>query len=465
MSQTGPWNPYSGTPPTGQGPTWNTQPSTSPRPSWQPVTWSTYPSMPTYPAPSDPPTNPPSAFPQSTSAPAYPRPATAAGQWPPATTRPSYPQAATAHTYQTPTSTYPPPTTTPVFPSYPPPSYPPGYPPPRTPYPWGTPLPIPPGRARQPSRLPLIIIGVVVFMVVAPIASSIMSSLLDPVPPTPTRTTIQPTRSTPAPRPTTQGSGTYTAGTPDLHPDEPPMPTSYSQIDQMLMNNPLYSTNLPATNCNITDIDLLNAPIADIELHMNAFVDCLMAAWTPAVTAAKFTLPHPSVTVYTTEIITPCGQLPLYNAIYCSADQQIYYAQNLIQVYPWELQTMRFLAESVIAHEFGHTVQYRTMILMSEAILENEATTDAEEMEYSRRLEMQADCFAGVFLDSITASADMTINEEANIVMAFRAMGGTAPYSDDHGTGDNRAYWATQGLNSTTPGICGTFAADASLVS
>lgn len=322
-----------------------------------------------------------------------------------------------------------------------------------------------PQKPKKSSWLWKVVFFAIVFFIVAPMISSILNSLNEQVfPPV-----ASSSRYVPPPRPTyaTSGStaGRYTPSTPDTRPDDPPFPSTYAEIDQMLEDNPLYAQNLIPTQCTIAQIDLVNAPVAQVEDHMNRFVDCLMDAWYPPVANAGFELPHPSVTVYSTVINTACGQLPMYNAIYCSADQQIYYAQNLIEAFPSSVQTMRLLAESVIAHEFGHAVQYRTMILMSEAILEDDAVSDEDEMDLSRRLEMQADCFSGLFFNSIWQSAGLTTTDENNLATLFTWLGGTTPYSDDHGTGANRANWAAQGLDSTTPGTCDTFTAPADQVS
>jgi predicted metalloprotease len=250
----------------------------------------------------------------------------------------------------------------------------------------------------------------------------------------------------------------YTPGPPDLNPAEPPWPP-YSQIDTILTASSIYSQNLDSIDCEIADVDLVNAPVGKIEEHMNQFVDCLMEAWYPAVVRAGFDLPHPSVTVYTQDITSQCGALPMMNAVYCTADQQIYYARDLIDAFPSSLQTMRFLAESIIAHEFGHAIQYRTMILMSEAMLEEDATTDAEQMQWSRRTEMQADCFAGVFLNSVRESAQLSDSDEINVARLFDTLGGNVPNEDDHGMGINRAAWVSAGMASSSVGVCNTFIA------
>jgi predicted metalloprotease len=237
------------------------------------------------------------------------------------------------------------------------------------------------------------------------------------------------------------------------------MPETDREARAALTANPLYAQSLAPTACAISAIDLVGATKAETAAHLNQFVSCLMAAWRPPVMTAGFELPHPSVTVYTGEINSPCGVLPTANAVYCTADQQIYYSSDLIESFPRSLTDVRFFSESVIAHEFGHTVQYRTEILIGEAVEENAAITEDDQQDLSRRLELQADCFAGLFLSAVAQSTALSPADEQNIVDVFASLGGTVPYSDDHGTGTNRAYWATQGLGSTNVGACSTFTA------
>ena len=90
--------------------------------------------------------------------------------------------------------------------------------------------------------------------------------------------------------------------------------------------------------------------------------------------------------------------------------------------------------------------------------------SDSEQLDLNRRLEMQADCLAGVFLNSVSASTGMTTTERQRIIQLFSDLGGAIPYDDDHGTGVNRAYWATLGMGAMTPGVCRTFTAPADKV-
>ena len=75
--------------------------------------------------------------------------------------------------------------------------------------------------------------------------------------------------------------------------------------------------------------------------------------------------PRPPVTVYTEPITTGCGSLDDVNAVYCAADQHIYYAKPLYKIFPADQQKAPFVVEAVLAHEFGHTIQARSGILIA----------------------------------------------------------------------------------------------------
>ncbi|MCL1923302.1 MAG: neutral zinc metallopeptidase [Propionibacteriaceae bacterium] len=320
-----------------------------------------------------------------------------------------------------------------------------------------TPSTTAPGQGTPPKKksfLRTIIFWAIVFFVVIPVITSLLNSFNEQLGSTGYSMPSGPqTPYTPAP------PGAYVPRPADLNPDEPPMPRTDNDLRFALLENPLYAQTITPIDCHMTDVDLVKGSPAAIEAHMNEFMECLMTTWHEPVTAANFSLPRPSVTVYTYEINTRCGQVPMYNAVYCSADQQVYYAKNLIEAFPPQLRQSRYVAESVIAHEFGHAIQYRTMILMSQSALANSASTNAEAMDTSRRLEMQADCFAGLYLHSISDSTGLTVKDRENIEAMFASLGGNSPYKDDHGMGTNRAAWAKKGLNNWSPGVCNTFTA------
>jgi predicted metalloprotease len=220
--------------------------------------------------------------------------------------------------------------------------------------------------------------------------------------------------------------------------------------------NPVYDQAIAPVPCEVGDIDLTSAPIGDIQAYMTNLVACLMDSWDNAVEGAGFVLPRPSITVYDAEIMTKCGESISLNAFYCSADQQMYYSYDLVQLFSWDLQRARYVAEAVIAHEFGHAVQGRTGILESEDYRAADAATEEESYEWSRRAELQADCFAGLFLRSIAASTGMLDSDHENARQVFYQLGD--PYvGGDHGQPDSRSAWFESGFGSDSVGACRTY--------
>ncbi|MDR1264211.1 MAG: neutral zinc metallopeptidase [Propionibacteriaceae bacterium] len=311
-----------------------------------------------------------------------------------------------------------------------------------------------------------------VLLIIAPTVASSISNLLQPT--SPTVPTTAPYQRDPTTAPTVAGpTSTYSppAGGGegarldqwpiDLDPDPVPYPATYDQLDSYLTANSIYDQTIEPVSCTVSGIDP-SAPTDQIEDYLTGIVACLMDAWDNAVYQAGFELPRPSVTVYDDpEFTTRCGKAPEENAFYCSADQQLYYSRDLIESFVDSAQT-RFLVDAVLAHEFGHTIQGRTGIMAAADWYWGEAADEAEEALWSRREEQQADCFAGLFLNSISQSSGMTEQDSYNVEELFYYLGD--PPGGDHGLPESRAGWIARGLGSTSVATCDTFSVPASEV-
>ena len=257
----------------------------------------------------------------------------------------------------------------------------------------------------------------------------------------------------------------YTPPDPDLRP--PALPTVKGEADarQAITANALYSQSIPMpTRCVVTAIDLSTAPETQLNDHMSAVIACLMRVWDTTVTKAGYTMPRPPLVIYSTPVSSACGKLTTMNAAYCGSDQKIYYATDLPKAIPTDLRSSRFVVEVIVAHEFGHAVQARTAILSAGHGLEDSASNDAAAREWSRRIELQADCFAGLFIHSVAKSAGMTQQDLDNIAALMISFGDdslsqSGTVDGSHGTGASRKYWAQLGLASSSLGVCNTFAA------
>jgi predicted metalloprotease len=256
---------------------------------------------------------------------------------------------------------------------------------------------------------------------------------------------------------------------PDYSPPTVPAPNSYEQATTWMQKNAIYNQSVPVpTNCTVPYIDSTTASTADLEKHLNQLTACLWGVWEGPTTTASFKLPRPPATVFTTDITTPCGKTGTGNAFYCAADQHIYYAQDLYRILPTSVRKKPFVTEAIMAHEFGHAIQARTGILIAEKAWEQKDSA-AEARILSRRTEMQADCFAGLWVDAVAKASNLTSSDLDSLKFLFFNIGddvlaGDANYDGDHGLSKNRQAWLITGLGNSQIGKCDTYTAAASQV-
>jgi predicted metalloprotease len=197
-----------------------------------------------------------------------------------------------------------------------------------------------------------------------------------------------------------------------------------------------------------------------METYLNDAVECLMYTWYPAVLDSDFYMPRPSVTVYSSEIATGCGKSINHNAFYCGTDQQIYFSADLIAIFSSDVQATKYLGAAVLAHEYAHAIQWRTMILISRIILQQDLDTDEEKWALTRRSEAQADCMAGLFMHAVADANGLTSAQATAIQGIFADIGSATLYEDDHGASVTRKYWSGLGLQNSLAGTCETWSVD-----
>ena len=250
---------------------------------------------------------------------------------------------------------------------------------------------------------------------------------------------------------------------PQPDPNPPALPKIATSAHDTVTSSALYGQKVPnPTKCTVTTIDLAAASESELQSHMSDVVACLMRVWDVTVTKSGYAMPRPPVVVYSAAMATACGKLSTLNAAYCGSDQKIYYATDLPQAIPSQLRSSRFIVEVIVAHEFGHAVQARTGILTAAHGLADSASNEAESHEWSRRTELQADCFAGLFIRSVSKSTGITQQDLDNIASLMIAFGDdslskTNGVDGGHGLGTTRKYWMQLGLASTSTSVCDTF--------
>ena len=121
----------------------------------------------------------------------------------------------------------------------------------------------------------------------------------------------------------------------------------------------------------------------------------------------------------------------------------------------------------VIGHEVGHHVQ-QELGTSDEVRRAAVARTATDANELSVRLELQADCYAGVWANTVYAKGDLERGDIGEAVAASeavgddrlqsRAAGGVDPDSFTHGSSEQRRRWFERGYEQGDAGACDTFA-------
>ncbi len=256
----------------------------------------------------------------------------------------------------------------------------------------------------------------------------------------------------------------------ELNPPQIPIPETLEQGKEWMANNAVYAQLAPApVRCNEPPIDVATASDAALKTHFENLMECLVRVWQPPLTQAGFQIFRPTVTIYVEEIATKCGagKFP-QNAFYCGADQQIYWSNTLGPILT-PFQDSKYAGDYVMAHEFGHAIQGRTGILTSRNWLLSETPEKDVQLQLRRRTEVQADCFAGIFLRSVSVSRGLTQADSDALQKDFYNGGDDVLSRDpeivgDHGRGVSRQFWGTTGLGTGEAGKCNSFVAPSNQV-
>lgn len=180
----------------------------------------------------------------------------------------------------------------------------------------------------------------------------------------------------------------------------------------------------------------------------------------------------PKLVLFTGATSTACGTgQSAMGPFYCPLDRQVYIDLAFYQ----ELQDRfhapgEFAQAYVIAHEVGHHVQ--NLLGISDKVQQARQTSNSEARSnaLSVKLELQADCFAGVW--AYHANQARAILEPGDIEAGLnaasaigddklqkQAQGYVVPESFTHGSSEQRVHWFKQGFSKGDIKQCDTFAA------
>lgn len=177
----------------------------------------------------------------------------------------------------------------------------------------------------------------------------------------------------------------------------------------------------------------------------------------------------PTLVIFDGVVASACGQASgAMGPFYCPRDQKVYIDLNFYRQLRQQLGAPGDFAQAyVIAHEVGHHVQHQLGIEQKVTQMKQRLPA-AQANQLSVRLELQADCLAGVWAHT-TAKQRRTL-EEGDIEEAMNAAarigddalqrqssGRVRPDSFTHGTSQQRQRWFATGLKSGDINSCDTF--------
>ena len=164
-----------------------------------------------------------------------------------------------------------------------------------------------------------------------------------------------------------------------------------------------------------------------------------------------------------------CGGAPAQvGPHYCPSDERVYIDLDFFRALQDRFGAAGDTAQAyVLAHEVGHHVQH-VMGIMEDVRSRAQPGSD-EANELSIALELQADCFAGVWLSTLRTGASAAVLERGDLQEALDAAaavgddaiqrattGRVDPETWTHGSSEQRLAWLERGVTTGNPGECDT---------
>ena len=209
--------------------------------------------------------------------------------------------------------------------------------------------------------------------------------------------------------------------------------------------------------------------------EMAKFVSTVLAdtedVWKNVFAQAGGTYREPTLVLFRGATQTSCGQgQAAMGPFYCPADQKIFIDLGFYETLKTRLGAPGDFAQAyVIAHEVGHHVQNLLGISAKMDRMRGRAS-QSDINALSVRMELQADCFAGVWANHAQAARQLL--EQGDIEEAMNAAekigddalqrsggGSVLPDSFTHGTSIQRQRWFQNGLQNGSVKGCDTFSA------
>lgn len=216
-----------------------------------------------------------------------------------------------------------------------------------------------------------------------------------------------------------------------------------------------------------------SAPIDDNDPQVKFVSQVLRSTevvWTDVFRSAGSTYQDPKLRLYRDSYPTACGQgQAAAGPFYCPQDRIVYLDLGFFDLMTQQLGAPgQFAHAYVIGHEVGHHVQ-NLLGIIDRVDAARSRGSEAESNALSVKLELQADCLAGVWANRAQSErgwrfqpgdVETAVNAATQIgddTLQRKARGTVVPESFTHGTSEQRVSWLKKGLDSGDLNSCDTF--------
>jgi predicted metalloprotease len=242
----------------------------------------------------------------------------------------------------------------------------------------------------------------------------------------------------------------------------------YFGVDPALILNVGDALQQPATESSSYQPSAEERELAD-------FVSVVLAdtedTWNQVFAAANRSYVEPRLVLFSGAVQSACGfAQAAMGPFYCPADSKVYIDLSFYRDLKADLGSPGDFAQAyVIAHEVGHHVQ-NLLGISDKVAVQRGRLSEVEYNKLSVKLELQADCLAGVWASHADRMRQVVepgdINEALNAAsnigddrLQRRSQGRVVPDSFTHGSSAQRVSWFRRGYETGEIGNCDTFGA------
>lgn len=223
-------------------------------------------------------------------------------------------------------------------------------------------------------------------------------------------------------------------------------------------------------NSQSAPIDPENDPDADLVEFLGDVLADSQGMWVGIFEESDLTYRETDLVIFNSFTQSSCGGAQAQSGPhYCPADEQVYMDLDFLELLQEKFGAAGDTAQAyILAHEVAHHVQYQLGVIDEVNQLSQSDSGRANDLSIA--LELQADCFAGVWLSTLRDGTSAAILEDNDLQEALNAAaavgddsiqqqtsGAVNPESWTHGSAEQRYNWLKTGFDSGDPAACDTF--------